>query len=117
MMPKRRRSIRGGEVRVCSLRLAGKSLDDAAERPACAGLESPVLRVMSFLAIALIAEMIFFGPLGLTIYDISVRKTLILVLVACSIVPMLMQHRIVTWQIFFLLFTILFVVIWGGIIP
>jgi hypothetical protein len=76
-----------------------------------------VLRVMSFLAIALIAEMIFFGPLGLTVYDVSIRKTLILVLVACSIVPMLMQHRIVTWQIFFLLFTILFVVIWGGIVP
>lgn len=76
-----------------------------------------MIRLMSFLAIGLIVEMVFFGPLGLTIVGIPVRKVLIGALIATSIVPTLTQKPVVTWQITLLLSIILFLVVWGGIVP
>ena len=72
---------------------------------------------MSFLAMGLIVEMVFFGPIGLLMFDIPVRKTLIGALVLCSIFPMLHKKSSQTWPIWLTLSASAFLAIWGYIVP
>lgn len=76
-----------------------------------------MIRLMSFVAIALIVDIIFLGPLGIRVYNIPVRRVLIALLIVMSIVPTLVQRRTETWQIVFLLSAGLFLIVWGGIVP
>lgn len=76
-----------------------------------------MLRLMSLAAIALIFDVIFLGPLGIKVYDIPVRKSLIALLFIMSLVPTLTQRRTMTWQISLFLGIIVFLVIWGGVVP
>lgn len=76
-----------------------------------------MIRLMSFVAIALIVDIIFLGPLGIRVSIIPVRRVLIASLIVMSIVPTLVQRRTETWQIVFLLSTVLFLIVWGGIVP
>ncbi|MFV0624656.1 hypothetical protein ACBY01_11690 [Sphingomonas sp. ac-8] len=72
---------------------------------------------MSFVAIALIVDIVFLGPLGVRIYGIPVRHVLIASLVVISIVPTIGQRMKMTWQVLLFLGIGLFLVIWGGIVP
>jgi hypothetical protein len=76
-----------------------------------------MLRLMSFLGVILIIELILFGPLGLTVFDISIRKVLVAALIGASIVPILSQRPMVIWQINLFLGAIVFLAIWGGVVP
>lgn len=76
-----------------------------------------MLRLMSFLASALIVEMVFFGPLGLLLFGIPVRKVLIAGLILCSILPTLLRRTNERWQVWLLLSFVLFLAVWGFIVP
>lgn len=76
-----------------------------------------MLRLMSLLAMGLIVEMVFFGPLGLLLAGIPVRKVLIAALVLSSIVQMLVRKAEGNWQVWLLISIILLLLIWGFIIP
>lgn len=76
-----------------------------------------MLRLMSLLAMGLIVEMVFFGPLGLLLAGIPVRKVLIGALVVSSIVQMLVRKAEGNWQVWLLISIILFLLIWGFVVP
>ena len=76
-----------------------------------------MLRLMSLLASALIVEMVFFGPLGLLLLGIPVRKVLIAGLILCSIAPTLLRRSNERWQAWLLLSFALFLAVWGFIVP
>jgi membrane protein implicated in regulation of membrane protease activity len=76
-----------------------------------------MLRLMSLLASALIVEMVFFGPLGLLVAGIPIRKVLIAGLILCSVIPMLLRRTDERWQIWLLLSFVLFLAVWGFIVP
>ncbi|WP_146173388.1 hypothetical protein [Sphingomonas faeni] len=72
---------------------------------------------MSLLAMGLIVEMVFFGPLGLLLAGVPVRKVLIGALVVSSIVQMLVRKAEGNWQVWLLISIILFLLIWGFVVP
>lgn len=76
-----------------------------------------MIRLISLIASILIVEMIFFGPIGLTVYDVSIRKVLIGLLIVMAIVPLLTQRSIATWQLGLVMGIILYLVIWAGAVP
>lgn len=76
-----------------------------------------MIRLMSVIASILIIEMVFFGPIGLTIYDVSIRKALIGLLVVSAIVPLTTQKSIATWQLGLIMGLILFLATWAGVMP
>lgn len=76
-----------------------------------------MLRVMSLLAMGLIVELVFFGPLGLLLVGIPVRKVLIGGLILLSIVQMLSRRAEGNWQIGLLITIMLFLLIWGVVVP
>jgi hypothetical protein len=76
-----------------------------------------MLRVMSLLAMGLIVELVFFGPLGLLLAGIPVRKVLIAGLILLSIVQMLGRRAEGSWQIGLLIAIALFLLVWGLIVP
>ena len=72
---------------------------------------------MSLLAMGLIVEMVFFGPLGLLLAGVPVRKVLIGALVVSSIVQMLVRKAEGNWQVWLMISIILFLLIWGFVVP
>lgn len=76
-----------------------------------------MLRLMSLLAMGLIVEMVFFGPLGLLLAGVPVRKVLIGALVVSSIVQMLVRKAEGNWQVWLMISIILFLLIWGFVVP
>lgn len=76
-----------------------------------------MIRLMSLLAIALIVDIVFMGPLGLRGFNIPLRRVLIALLIVLSIVEMVGQRTSTTWQVLLFLGIALFLVVWGGIVP
>lgn len=76
-----------------------------------------MLRLMSIVAVALLLELVFFGPFGPKIYDIPVRRALMGGLIVMSLVPTLTQKPAIRWQINLLLAVLLFLIVWGGVVP
>lgn len=94
-----------------------ESLRGVCNRPMPGEKGRSMLRLMSLLAMGLIVEMVFFGPLGLLLAGIPIRKVLIAALVVSSIVPMLTRKAEGNWQVGLLISIILFLLTWGFVIP
>ena len=76
-----------------------------------------MLPLMSACAMALIVEMVFFGPIGLNVLDIPIRKVLIGILILSSLVPMLTRKATEVWQVWLLIGMVLFLLVWGIVVP
>jgi len=76
-----------------------------------------MIRLMSFMAIVLIVDIVFLGPLGVSIADIPLRRVLIALLILSSVVSLFEQKLAVTWPIAFFVTVGLFLIVWGGIVP
>lgn len=76
-----------------------------------------MLRLMSLLAMGLIVEMVFFGPLGLLLFGIPIRKVLIAGLALSAIVQMAGRKAEGNWQVGLLISIMLFLLAWGFVVP
>lgn len=74
-------------------------------------------KVMSAIFMMLIFEIIVFGPIGMVISGVAVRKLLIALLLLMSIYQLLSVGRLKIWYMSFLYGLTLFVAIWGVAIP
>lgn len=76
-----------------------------------------MLPLMSLCAMALIVEMALFGPIGINIFEIPVRKALMGMLIASSLVPLLTRKATDLWQLWLLIGIVVFLLVWGIVVP
>lgn len=74
-------------------------------------------KAMSITFVVLIFEMILFGPIGIVVLGVSVRKSLIAMLLLMSMYQILVAGKVKSWQLGYLYGLAVFVAMWGAVVP
>lgn len=76
-----------------------------------------MLPVISLSTFILLFDLVFLGPLGLTLFEIRIRQLLIVLLVLLSIWPVLFRRSRDVWELSLFVAIVAFFVVWAFVVP